>query len=104
MPTPMESSLIAAGYAKSPNNIYSLPGDGWYPIGPGRMETPFQDEIRLVDEQIHINHTTFTGTPYVDMKSHHQTIATLPSVEALEEWLAANGVPKYDGPIYNVWD
>jgi hypothetical protein len=58
-----QQQLLSAGYVKSPNNIHSLPGDGWYASGPGKVTVKFGEEIRLVSGKLQIWTTKYYQRP-----------------------------------------
>jgi hypothetical protein len=108
MLTAIEADLVKSGYFKSPNNIYSLPGAGWYASGPGLPSVAqYNDEIRFADNRLSVVRTTHSGEPYTSSyRNHHQTLAEFSSVAELVEWLKVNGKLSEPGlPAFsNSWD
>jgi len=104
----LEEALHRAGYARSPNNIHSLPGSLWYAGGPGLPEPKgIMDELLVGnDGSLQIVQSKFEGVPYVCGKYVHKTIASFDSVPGMIEWLKVNGkVSKPGLPAFsNSWD
>lgn len=55
--------MFKAGYCKAPNNIWGLPGNEWYAMGPNTPTVKHNEEIRLIDGEISIWTTRYYERP-----------------------------------------
>src|SRR5262245_20278353 len=99
-----ESKLFAAGWVKSPNNIYGLQGSTWYRSGPGVKILPYPQEPQVLHDRIRVFTTKFFGTHYTRRSfTDTVTVAVFDDVEAFLAWVEVVGVPK-PPPGPNVFD
>jgi len=96
--TTKEKQINQIGYARNPNNIYSINGTGWYPGGPGLVELPAGHEVYVINEQYHIINTMFAGLEY-------KTVAIVDTIEGFKAHCTRISEPGVCGnDITNSWN
>lgn len=101
--------LRSAGFAAAPNNIHSLPGQGWYACGPAIPTVGFSQEIRLIDGALSVWTTKYYKRPDSTFNFSISGIVTeLSSLEDLRNYCDSFGRLSQGGigpsNVYNVWD
>ncbi len=97
MLTAIEQTVRAAGYVRNPNDqLFGLPGTGWYPGGPGIPKPPTGTDIRVVNDAIVIT-AAFTPAP---------PVASFGTMDGAMDWMRQNGTISEPGqPAFsNSWD
>lgn len=83
----LEQEIFERGYVRSPNNIWGLPGDEWYPRGPGLPEAVEGQRVRIFHDQAHV---------CLDVPNKLEVVRSFDKIADLIEWLKANG--RISGP------
>jgi hypothetical protein len=82
----MRNELVKAGYVCSPNNIWSVPGVGMYPSGPGILRLPdLTHEVWVSDRGLDVRNIFGIGQAYFQTPTEFLA------------WLEIHGVPSEGG-------
>jgi len=85
--------MFAAGYCKSPNNIWGLPGNEWYAMSSGVPTVSHSEEIRLIDGKIEIWTTKYYNRPDGSGFNFHISgiVEHIEDLQALKNYCLNNG-------------
>ena len=100
----LETELLAAGWVKSPNNIYEAYGSIWYVAGPNVKCPPYPQQTLVQSDRIRVFTTKLFGEPYTRRSFIDTiTVAVFDNTKDFLTWVDEVGEYKPPGGA-NVWD